>query len=180
MKTLLFALFLFGLTTLFGADFTNGVFYIDNSVECHFVAQTGTSTTNQLAAGNTFTVGNTLSELCSTSKTMIYFSGGVAVETITNSVLTINLFDQEVNNINDTPRAAVFGNHNLSLTLGNGEFVVIDPSVDSNSSLVINTPIATYQSSGGKFLFQVSDQKCLVYVIEGMIQVHGDKQLQDR
>ena len=36
-----------------------------------------------------------------------------------------------------------------------------------------------YQMNVGKFLFQVSDAKSLVYVLDGMMTVHGDKSRKD-
>jgi len=177
MKAIIAAIVLFvsSATCALGADLTNGVFYVDKPVECHLIAQNGQTTTNQLKAGNTYMVGNVLAELFPTTKTTVYFSDGPIVEANTNSTLTINVFDQEVKNLNAPPRLVSFGTHNLSLTFGNGEFVILYRPSDPNSSLAISTPIAMYQVNAGKFIFQVSDQKSLVYVLDGMMQVHGDK-----
>lgn len=177
MKAIFVAILLFVASAVvaLGTDLTNGVFYVDNPVECHLIAQNGAIKTNQLVAGNTYMVGNILVELCPTNKTTVYFSGGPIIEANANSVLTINSFDQEVKNLNASPRVAAFGTHNLNLMLGVGDFTILYPPADVNSTFAVSTPLALYDVKSGKFIFQVSPQKSLVYVLDGMLQVHGDK-----
>lgn len=174
MKAILLSILL-SVSSLFGGELTNGVFYVDKSVECHLIAQNGATVTNQIPSGDTRMVGTTLVELCPTNQTTIYFSGGLIVTADANSVLSINTFDQEVNNLTETPRPATFGAHNISITLSKGNFVVLYPVQDASSTFAISTPLALYQMNVGKFQFQVSDQKSLVYVLDGMMTVHGDK-----
>lgn len=180
MKTLiLFWLsFVLFLTSTFGADMTNGVFCADSDVESHLIAQNGAITTNQLAAGKTYMVGNALVELrpsTNTTFTTFYFSGGILVDVSPKSTLTLNLFDQEVKNIDSIPRKAEFGTHNISLSIGNGEYSIIYPNKDQYSSISISTPFTSYQLFGGKYFFRVSDKSVVAYVLEGTMQVIGDK-----
>ena len=159
----------------FGVDMTSGVFSTDMPIESHLIAQNGSSTTNQLAAGKTYMVGNALVEMVASTNTTIYFSGGILVSITPTSTLTLNLFDQEVKNIDATPRKAEFGSHNLNLSFGSGEYSVIYPNTDPLSSVTISTPFTSYQLNGGKYFFRISDKSVIAYVIEGSMQIHGDK-----
>ena len=126
MKSLILAFFLFAAGALASAaEMTNGVFYVDNPVSCHLVSQNGAVTTNDLVGGRTYMVGNTLLEMETTNKTAFYFSGGPLVEAGAKSKLSVNLFDQEVNNLDANPRKPDYGSHNLSLKFDVGEYVVI-------------------------------------------------------
>ena len=176
MKAILFS-FLLAASSLFAAD---GVFYVDKPVDSHLIAQSGATTTNYLTAGSTAMVGGTtLTELCPSEKTTIYLAGGPTIEADAGSVMSINAFDQEVTNLTNAPCLASFGSHNISLTLTKGNFSVIYNAQDENSTCAISTPLAMYQMNVGKFLFQVSDAKSLVYVLDGMMTVHGDKSRKD-
>lgn len=158
-------------------DMTNGVFCADSPIESHLISQNGASVTNQLAAGKTYMVGNALVEMVASTNTTIYFSGGTVIDITPTSTLTLNLFDQEVKNIDATPRKAEFGSHNMSLAFGNGEYSVIYPNIDPLSSITISTPFTSYQLNGGKYFFRVSDKSVVAYVLEGTMQVHGDKKV---
>lgn len=178
MKSLILAFFLFAAGAIaLGAEMTNGVFYVDNPVSCHLVSQNGAVTTNDLVGGKTYMVGNTLLEMESTNKTVFYFSGGILIDVSAKAKLSVNLFDQEVKNLDVQPRKAEYGSHNLSLAFGQGEFSVIYPNKDPNSSLTITTPFTSYELQGGKYFFRVSDKSAIVYVLEGMMNVHGDKRV---
>jgi hypothetical protein len=157
------------------ADMTNGVFYVNNPTECHLIAPSGATTTNQLSAGTTYAVGEDLAELEITNKTDFYFSGGTMIEAEPDSVFSINLFDQEVLNIDSTPTRAEFGTQNLSLMLTKGEYSIIYPNNDTNSSITVSTPYSSYQLDGGKYYFHVSDKSVIAYVLEGNMQVHDEK-----
>lgn len=178
MKTLI-ALLLLCASTLLGADFTNGVFYVDKPVECHLISQNGATSTNTISAGETRQVGLQLVELRPAEPTTIYLSGGLKINAEANTVLSINVFDQEVTNLTASPRPAAFGSHNISLLFSSGKFTVSYPTQDAGSSCAISTPLAMYQMNPGKFIFQVSEGKSLVYVLEGMMIVHGDKNRTD-
>jgi hypothetical protein len=159
------------------AEMTNGVFYTDAAVECHLISQNGSAKTNQLTAGKTYMVTDALIELSLTNKTTLYFSGGPMIETSAGSTLTVNVFDADVKNLDSQPRKADIGSINLGITLGAGEYCVVYPNTDANSSLVVNTPFASYQLGGGKYFFRVSDKSAIVYVVEGIMQMHSDKRV---
>src|ERR1035437_8812336 len=172
MKSIILSILL-AASSLFAAD---GVFYVDKPVVAHLIAQNGATVTNNLIAGSTTMVGTTtLMELCPSEKTKIYLSGGPTIEADAGSVLSINAFDQEVKNLANSPCLATFGNHNISLGLTKGNFSVTYKAQDENSTCAISTPLALYQMNVGKFLFQISNAKSLVYVLDGMMSVHGDK-----
>jgi hypothetical protein len=176
MKALIVSLLL-AASTLFAAD---GVFYVDKPVETHLIAQNGATTTNRLMAGSTTVVGTTaLTELCPSEKTTVYLAGGPTVVAEAGAVFSINAFAQEVKNLTNQPCLAAFGSHNISLTLSKGSFSVTYPVQDESSTCAVATPLALYQMNVGKFLFQVSDQKSLVYVLDGAMIVHGDKNRTD-
>ena len=182
MKNLILALLLTVAMPIFsaGAEMTNGVFYADQPVECHLIAQSGASTTNQLSAGKTYVVENALVELEVAKKTTFYFAGGPMIEVGPNSTFSINLFDTEVKNLDSTPRKAEFGNHNLSLTFNRGEFAIVYPNRDSNSSFTLATPFSSYELGGGKYFVRLSDKSVIAFVLEGTLITHGDKNRTDK
>lgn len=176
MKTLI-AAFLLMASSLFAAD---GVFYVDKPVEAHSIVQNGATTTNYLAAGSTTIVGTTtLTELCPSEKTVVYLAGGPTIIADAESVLSINAFDMEVKNLTNQPSLASFGLHNISLTFSRGNFKVTYPKVKEGSSFSVASSIALYDLKDGNFFFQVTDEKSLVYVLDGMLIVHGDKNRTD-
>lgn len=176
MKNLITLTLLFVTFSLLASEITNGVFYIDSPVECHLIQQNGSTITNQLIAGKTYMVADSLLELFITNKTLIYFSNGAVIEASTNSIVDISLFTQEINNLDSQPSIGDFGFHNIGLSFFKGEFSIIYFNTNINSSFTITTPIAVYELNSGKFGFQVSEQKSLVYVFDGEIpRIHGDK-----
>lgn len=178
MKAIVASLLLFLAASVASfAEMTNGVFYTDSAVTCHLVSQNGSTTTNQLVAGKTYLVTDVLIELQLTNKTTLYFSGGPMIEASAGSLLTVNVFDADVKNLDSQPRKAEIGSINLGITLGTGEYSVVYPNTDVNSSLVVNTPFASYQLGGGKYFFRVSDKSAIVYVVEGIMQMHSDKRV---
>jgi hypothetical protein len=177
MKSLIFAVVFFVLSVITSiGDTTNGVFYIDNPVSCHLVSQNGSIITNQLNGGQTYTVGNNLMEMSVSNKTTFYFAGGPMIEAGANSSISVNLYDLEVNNINSQPRTAEFGVHNLNLNLTSGEFSILYPNTNG-SSLTVSTPFTSYEMHGGKYLVRITDLSIVVYIIDGSMEVHGDKRV---
>jgi len=173
MKTLFLSLFL--AISVLGTDMINGSFYIDSPVECRLVSQNGNTKTNQLVAGGTYMVGNILSEMVISNKMAFYFGGGPMIEAGTNSEFSVNLFDQEIKNLDVMPRKAEFGSHNLNIQFRQGEFAVLYYPDDTNSTVMVSTPLTMYQLNGGKYYFRVSDKSSIAYVLEGDMKVHGDK-----
>lgn len=155
-------------------EFTNGVFYVDNFVNGVTVSVSG-ETTNKLQMGHTYEVGNNLVELTTSEQTTFFFSGGPLISAGVDSKFTISLFDQEVENLNATPRKAVFGRHLLSLALVRGEFSIVYPNIDTNSVININTYYSDYELTGGKYYFRITGKSALVYVLDGGMTVHGEK-----
>ena len=178
MKSFIFSLILF-VTTIVAtfAEMTNGAFYVDAPVECHLVSQNGATTTNQLTAGKTYMVTDVLIELYFTNKTTVYFSGGPLIEAQPASTLAITIFDVDAKNLEAQPRKAEFGSINLGLTLNRGEFSVVYPNTDAGSAMTVSTPFAAYQLGGGKYFYRVSEKSAIVYVVEGAMQMHGDKKV---
>lgn len=177
MKEILLAIILF--SAFLNAETTNGVFYVDNDVECICVSQAGISTTNTLKSGTTYPVGNELIELKSTNTTKFIFSGGPLVQVSPNAIFTVVLFDQEVNNLTSVPQRAKFGTHMLNLALSKGEISIVYPNKDTNSRVNINTHYADYELSGGKYYFKLTSKGALVYVVDGNMLVHGEKNRTD-
>lgn len=159
-------------STLFGGEFTNGVFYIDAPMNGLIVSQTG-ELTNKFEAGGTYEVGNRLIELRPIQKSTIFFSDGPIISTDENSIFTISIFDQEVENINAKPQKAQFGTHVLGLSLVKGEFSIVYPNTNTNSAVNINTYYSDYELKGGNYYFRITGKSALVYVLEGNMNVHG-------
>lgn len=177
MKSFLFSILLLVCTSLYGGQTTNGVVYFAQPTECHLIAQNGVIKTNQLVAGKTYMVinENAIAEFSSALPSSYYLSSGIVISTGTNASLSIDVFDQEINNLSAQPSKAAFGSFNVSVTLTTGEFVILCPSFPQGASFTVNTPFASYEISGGKYLFRVSDKSVVAYVGEGTMQVHGDK-----
>lgn len=176
MKKYIIVFLLFASVILCKSEMTNGVFYIDKSTECHFISQNGNTTTNQLTAGKTYMVESTLVELITTNQTTLFFSGGPTIGVGSNSVISVNLFDQEVNNLNAQPQKAELGTHNLNISLNKGEFCILY-SNSLNSSFLVSTPFTSYELNNGKYFIRVSDKSVIVYVLEGIMNIHGDKKM---
>jgi hypothetical protein len=174
MKNILIGLFLF-VGTLLGADITNGVFHVNNPIDCVFVSQNGNVRTNSLETGRTYVVGSTLMELKSIDAAYLSFSGGPMMLIGPKSELTILLFDQEVENLTFPPHRATFGCHTLNMAFTKGEFSIVYPNKNSNSSVNINTRYADYELTGGKYYFKLTSKSALVYVVDGGMVVHNNK-----
>ena len=175
MKAILTALFL-SAATLIGADYTNGVFYVDDSITSGLMKMDGSVTEIPLTAGHTYMANNVIELNTATNQTLnVYFSGGPLVRVGPGSKFAILLFDQEVNNLDSTPAKADFGNHTLNLELREGELAVIYPFVNEYSMCSVSTPFADYQFNGGKYLVRASDKSAVVYIVEGMLTMHGDE-----
>ena len=160
---------------LFAQDTNSGTYFVNANVESHVIVPNGTITTNQLIAGNSYFAGESIVEFTPTTKMFFYLTGGQIIETYPNSDFTIDLFDQEITNINSTPALAGFGNHALNLTLKRGEFVIIYPNQDEDSSFNITTPYTSYLLSGGQYYFRVDEKSSVVFVGQGTLQVVDDK-----
>lgn len=168
MKSLFTALaiFLMAVTATLAADMTNGSFYVDNNVECHVIAQNGSTTTNQFLAGYTYTVGEQLLEMDIATPTMFCFAGGPIVQAGSNSTLIINLFENQVNNRHVSPRKAEFGAFNLTLGFNKGEFIVVYPKSDSASTFGVMTPQTGDPYVPGKYVFVVDETETTVNVLD--------------
>ncbi len=175
MRAIFTAIFLFA-STLMGADMTNGVFYTDTNAAGASLAQNGVSNPRRLEAGHTYSTGvDTILEVKTTNAVAFFFSGGPLVQTGTNAEFAVLLFDQEIENIGETPRKAKFGSHMLNLSLTKGDFSIVYFNKDANSRVNVNTQYADYELVGGKYFFRISGKSALVYVLEGGMTAHGDK-----
>ena len=105
----------------------------------------------------------------------LYFSNELIAEIYTNSDFSINGFFQEVYDLNSLPHRAKFGASSLSATLMNGTAVFTYSGTNDNSSCVISTPMVDIELHKGTFYFKVSENKVLVFVLEGSLKSHGDK-----
>ncbi len=140
---------------VFGQISTNGV-YVQNGI--------------------TTEVEKKVYEITPTNKSeVLYFSNELIVKVYTNSNFTINSFFQDVINTNNTPEKSKFGSHNLSATLMDGGAVVVYSGGDSNSSCVISTPIVDIELFKGTFYFRVNENRVFVFVLEGSLKSHGER-----
>lgn len=163
---------------VFGVDFTNGVFYVDNNVDCVIVSQTS-AITNKLNAGKTYQMDGALVEFNTSLPTTFFFSGAPLLQVSSNSSFSIVAFDQEVENLTEMPRHAKFGTHLLNLSLTKGEFCIVYPNINTNSRININTHYSDYELNGGKYYFRLTGKSALVYVLDGGMVIHGDKNKMD-
>lgn len=127
--------------------------------------------------GKTVEVEKKVYQFTPTNKSeTLYFSNDLIAEIYTNSDFSINSFFQEVYDINTPPHRAKFGVSSLSAALMNGTAVfTYSGTTNDNSSCVISTPMVDIELYKGTFYFKVSENKVLVFVLEGSLKSHGDK-----
>lgn len=162
-------------STVFGADYMGGVVCADKPIEAHFIAQSGAVMTNFIASGENIVMADRILELVAKQPTKLSLSGGTTIEMDADSVMAVSVFDQEVKNQKGQPALAVFGFHNISFDLTKGKFFITYIKQDSNSTCEISTTTAVYQPNVGKFLFNVTEDRSTVCVLDGSVLVHGDK-----
>ena len=64
----------------------------------------------------------------------------------------------------------------MSINLNKGEFSILY-SNSLNSSFLVSTPFTSYELNNGKYFIRVSDKSVVVYVLEGVMNIHGDKKM---
>lgn len=157
MKNILLLTLLTLLTysTSFAQNYTNGVFVQDGKtveVDKHVFSITPKS-----------------------SFITLNFSDGLIARIDTNSDFSINSFFQEVYDLDLSPHKAKFGASTFSATLMHGSGVFVYSGGDVNSSCIISTPFTDLELYKGVFYFKVTDTRVLVFVLDGSLKSHGDK-----
>ncbi len=126
--------------------------------------------------GKTTEVEKKLYEFLPTnSPEILYFSNDLLIKIYTNSDFLINSFFQEILNYNSVPHKTKFGASNFASTLVNGTAIVTYSGGDSNSSCIISTPMTDLELQKGTFYFKVNEGKVLVFVLDGSLISHGDR-----
>lgn len=157
------------ITHVYG-DITNGTYYIDNTLESTILSQDGNSITNKFQAGNSYITDLNLQEFSSTNKVVtFYFGNDIWVQCHPPFMFSINLFDQDVLNLNSTPTYANIDSQNLTLDLESGEFEVLYKRQNTNSMLTIITPFSSYQLDKGGFYFKVFKKSAIAFVGAGVL-----------
>ena len=142
--------------------YTNGYIYVDSPVECHLVSAHAGTLTNQLISGISYMTGNTLLEFEPSQLTTWYLSGGTIIIATANAKFSIDIFEQEILNLSDTPRRAKFGNYNLAITVQQG-IVSILSETNEASAISLSAQESAFQLGGGKFVFDVSTNGIISY-----------------
>lgn len=106
---------------------------------------------------------------------ILYFSNGLSSKVETNSELVVNSFVQDVLNTNSYPEKAKFGSSILNVILMNGTSYFVYPEEDTNSSVIVSTPLTDIELHKGVFYFAVSENNILVLVIDGSLTAYGEK-----
>ena len=173
MKAILILSLLFA-TSLFGVEFNNGAIYSDRSATIISTQGNGVVTTNVIGAGRTILTEKTIVELTTKEKTVLHLGGVALLQVGKDSQFAITLFDETITNLNDPPRKAEIGEYTLNMEFTSGEFAIIYPNKDTNFSVTVTTPLATYELKGGKYYFKVG-KSTMVFCLEGGLVVHGDR-----
>lgn len=176
MKRFITILLLFTAIIMFAADLTNGFVYVDKVNKYNLISHSGAIETNVVVAGKTMVVSDKIVEFLNATNTTFYFAGGPTINTSTNSEFSVNLYEIEIINPKES-RKAIFGKHNLNLLLNRGDFSIIYTNSNEQSYFVIATPFTTYELGGGKYFFRVTDKSSVAYVLEGTMNIHGDKKV---
>jgi len=162
------------------ADIMGGAFVLTQDSESNIISHNNNITSGKIIAGKTYLIDDKIIEISTTTNTSLYLSGGIIIDIGANSKLSINLFEQDILNINDLPRLAKIGNHNINITFDVGDFSIIYPSYTTQSYFSINTPITSYQLTGGKYNFKITDISVIAYVYEGSMEIVEDKKTDKR
>jgi len=121
--------------------------------------------------GKTVEIDKAIHEFTPTNKPdILYFSNDLIVKVNTNSDFMVNSFFQEVLNTNSTPEKLKSTTHNFAATLNKGTTIVTYAGGDENSSCTISTPFTDHELSKGTFYFQVTDNKVIVFTIDGSLK----------
>ena len=124
--------------------------------------------------GVTFEVDKKIHQV--TTQETLHFSNGLIVKVYTNSDFTVNSLFQEVYDIDKPAHTAKFGGSTFAATLMNGSATVVyNGSTNENSSCVISTPMTDLELYKGTFYFKVTDNRVIVFVLDGSLKSHGDK-----
>jgi len=159
---------------IIGSEMTNGIFYIDTPCERRLIEQSGRTATNQLIAGKTYIVDNNITELEFTNKSVLYFIGGnLIIGVNSNSILSIDLLEQEIDNLDAVPSKAIFGKHNLNLTLTRGEFTILYSNTNKYSMFNIVTPHMIRKCNSGTYVFTIDEKSTLMIAFSGNSQIRS-------
>ncbi len=121
--------------------------------------------------GKTVEIDKAIHEITPTNKPeILYFSNDLIVKVNTNADFMVNSFFQNVLNTNNTPEKLKAPTHNFAATLNKGTAIVTYDVGDENSSCTISTPFTDHELSKGTFYFQVSDNKVIVFTIDGSLK----------
>ena len=121
--------------------------------------------------GKTVEIDKAIHEITPTNKPeILYFSNDLIVKVNTNSDFMVNSFFQNILNTNSTPEKLKAPTHNFAATLNKGTTIVTYNGGDENSSCTISTPFTDHELSKGTFYFQVSDNKVIVFTIDGSLK----------
>lgn len=124
--------------------------------------------------GKTIEIDKSVHEITPTNKSeILYFSNDLIVKVNTNADFMINSFFQDVSNTNATPEKLKSPTHNFAATLNKGSCIVTYDGGNENSSCVISTPFTDHELSKGTFYFQVTDNRVIVYTIDGTLKTTG-------
>jgi len=152
--------------------YTNGFIYPDMPVICHLISPHGGTLTNNLEAGTSYMAGNALLEFTPTNLTTLYLSGGITIIANPNSKFSIDIFEQEILNLSDTPRKAKFGNYNLAVTITEG-VVALSSITNEYSAISLSAQESAFQLSGGTFVFDVSTNGIVSYANGNCKRIFG-------
>ena len=144
------------------STYTNGFIYADHPIECRLISSHNGTLTNQLAAGLSYMTGNAILEFIPTNLTTLYLSGNITIIANANSKFTIDIFEQEISNLTDSPRKAKIGNYNLAITIENG-IVAISSITNEYSAISLSAQESAFQLSGGQFVFDVNTNSVISY-----------------
>lgn len=154
------------------AEMTNGAFCVDRDVRAALITQSSLHT-NQLSDGITYQVKDKVYELLPTNDVMIYLANGASLKMSSNSVFSIDLYDQEITN-GTVPTIIRGGTYNISTTLNNGEIWLYNPINDENCSFILNTPNISYQFKHGLFYCKSTENASVLIVYDGYCELMDD------
>ena len=160
------------------STYTNGFIYSDHPIECRLVSAHNGTLTNQLEMGISYMTGNAILEFSPTNLTSIYLSGGILIIADGNSKFSIDIFEQEILNLSDTPRRAKFGNYNLAITISKGTVGILSVT-NEYSAISLSAQDSAFQLSGGSFIFDVTTNSVVSYSHGNIKRILNQQKIED-
>lgn len=127
------------------------------------------TTDTNLTSGKTYFVEKNILEIKRPST--LHLSSGHTIQIEPDSEFSIDSFNVVVQNENSQPALVRWTDVILSMTVLEGEVLIVAPQVNTNSSVVLSTQLSTIGLTGGEYKVKSTPKYDILYVIRGSVIV---------